>query len=271
MSDVPHSPGWWQAGDGRWYPPPPGLGDETPARPPMPAPDHPPYAVAPNAMGSNAPLAPQPPARRPRVWPWLTGALGVLVVLAVVVGVAVAVSDHSSNVASAKDPDYQFVMDQLIDSEFTNLIFIETFWDRYGQFTDEYNSASDAEQAAVAERWLEDIESQVAQFQQDLDDIDADFATQSFKEGSIPDAIRDEAIAHYRTWARWAAEIVAIAEEWLVVETSPLSLYGYITEVAPNLDGRIEATFTQLCSTLDTTQPRDGSYTTTILEMCETS
>jgi hypothetical protein len=271
MSDTPHSPGWWQAGDGRWYPPPPGLGDETPARPPMPAPDHPPSAVDPQASGPSAPLAPEPPSPRRRVGPVLISALSVLLVIALILGVSFAVSDHSSKTASANDRDYQLVINQLVDSEFTNLVFIETFWESYGQFTDEYNTASPAEQPAIAERWLDDIESQVAQFEDDLALIESDFALQSYKEGSIPDSIRDEAIAHYRTWSQWASEIVSIAREWLVLESSPLSLYGYVTEVAPNLDGRIESTFLQLCETLTETQPTNGSYEVTILEICETS
>ena len=271
MSDVPHSPGWWQAGDGRWYPPPPGLTDETPARPPMPAPDHPPYAIDPNASRPSAPLAPEPPAPRRRVGSVLVSTLAVLLVIALILGVSFAVSSDSSKTASASDRNYQLVMDQLVDSEFTNLVFIETFWDRYGQFTDEYNTASEAEQPAVVERWLEDIESQVAQFQDDLALIENNFASQTYKDGSIPDSIRNEAIAHYQTWDRWASEIVSIAREWITLETSSLSLYGYTTEVAPNLDGRIESTFTQLCTTLKETQPTDGSYKATIFDMCESS
>lgn len=205
------------------------------------------------------------------MWPWLTGALSILLVIAMIIGVTVAVSDHSSKTASSRDPDYQIVMNQLVDSELTNLIFIETFWDRYGQFTDEYNTATDAEKPGIADQWLADIESQVAQFEDDLTQIENDYSLQPFENGSVPDSIRDHAIAHYRTWARWANEIVSIAREWLVVETSPLSLYGYVTEVAPNLDGRIESTFTELCATLDSTQPTDGSYSQTILDICTPS
>lgn len=237
----------------------------------MPAPDHPPYAIDPNASRPSAPLAPEPPAPRRRVGSVLVSTLAVLLVIALILGVSFAVSSDSSKTASASDRNYQLVMDQLVDSEFTNLVFIETFWDRYGQFTDEYNTASEAEQPAVIERWLEDIESQVAQFQDDLALIENNFASQTYKDGSIPDSIRNEAIAHYQTWDRWASEIVSIAREWITLETSSLSLYGYTTEVAPNLDGRIESTFTQLCTTLKETQPTDGSYKATIFDMCESS
>ena len=237
----------------------------------MPAPDHPPYAIDPNASRPSAPLAPEPPAPRRRVGSVLVSTLAVLLVIALILGVSFAVSSDSSNSASASDRNYQLVMDQLVDSEFTNLVFIETFWDRYGQFTDEYNTASEAEQPAVVERWLEDIESQVAQFQDDLALIENNFASQTYKDGSIPDSIRNEAIAHYQTWDQWASEIVSIAREWIALETSSLSLYGYTTEVAPNLDGRIESTFTQLCTTLKETQPTDGSYKATIFDMCESS
>ena len=45
MSDVSHGPGWWQASDGRWYPPQPAA----PAPPPPPPPGPPPQWGGPPA------------------------------------------------------------------------------------------------------------------------------------------------------------------------------------------------------------------------------
>ena len=270
MSDVPHSPGWWQAGDGRWYPPPPGLSDETAARPPTPPPDHPPSPFDPTANRPLAPLAPEPVRRRSGRRP-LVGVIAVLLLVALIVGLTIAMSDRTSKTASADDPDYQQVIGQLLDSELTNLIFLETFWDSYGVFTDEWKTATDAERPAIAERWLEDLSSQVAQFADDLALIEDDYAVQKYKDGSVPDSVRDLAVSHYKSWAAWAAAVEGLAREWLKDPSSKLSLYGFITEVQPELDTRIESTFTQLCDTLSTTQPTDCSYVQTITDVCETS
>lgn len=269
MSDVPLSPGWWQAGDGRWYPPPPGLSDETAARPPTPPPDHPPSPFDPVAQRPSAPLAPEPTRARPRRRP-LVSVIAVLLLVALVVGLSVAMSDRTAKTASANDPAYQLVIGQVLDSELTNLIFIETFWDSYGMFTDEWRAATDAERPALAERWLDDLSAQTAQFANDLALIEDDLASQRYKDGSIPDSIRDLASSHYQTWANWAAEVEGLAREWLQDRSSRLSLYGFITEVQPELDVRIESTFTELCDTLSTTQPTDGSYLQTIVDICDT-
>ena len=57
MSDTPHAPGWWQASDGKWYPP-----ESTPAMTPAPPNMPPPHVVAPSAPAEVAtPLAaPEP-------------------------------------------------------------------------------------------------------------------------------------------------------------------------------------------------------------------
>lgn len=52
MSDVPEAPGWWQASDGRWYPPEQFTG-------PMPAPQGPPPGYDP-APDVSQPGFPQP-------------------------------------------------------------------------------------------------------------------------------------------------------------------------------------------------------------------
>lgn len=271
MSDVPLRPGWWQAGDGRWYPPPPGLSDESHSRPPTPAPDHPPYAPRGEAARSSTPLPPTPERRPNRVRSSILAVVAVLVVAALVTSVVLVASDQSSTTASATDPDYQLVIDDLIDSELTNLIFLETFWDGYGAFRDEWEAASPAERPTVAQRWFSDIESQVAQFRADLEQIETDYTARDFANGSIPDEIRDLAIDHYRTWRNWAARIISIANDWYNDRTSTLSLYGYATEVQPELDARIESTFTALCATLEDTQPADGSFVSTITDICANS
>ncbi|HWJ60554.1 MAG TPA: DUF4190 domain-containing protein [Acidimicrobiales bacterium] len=61
MSDVPQGPGWWQASDGRWYPPTAKPGTPVPPAPPAygPPPSGPPSygppAYGPPAYGSPAP------------------------------------------------------------------------------------------------------------------------------------------------------------------------------------------------------------------------
>lgn len=46
MSDVPQGPGWWQAADGKWYPPQP-----APVYVPMPRPSTNGYAIAALVLG----------------------------------------------------------------------------------------------------------------------------------------------------------------------------------------------------------------------------
>lgn len=195
----------------------------------------------------------------------------MLVLIAVIVSLSVGLSDRASTTASANDPDYQLVIEQVLDSELTNLIFIETFWDSYGMFTDAWKASTDEERPALVEQWLDELSAQVEQFAGDLALIEDDFASQEYKSGSIPDSVRDLAMSHYRTWATWAASVERLAGDWLQDRSSRLSLYGYITEVQPELDVQIESTFTQLCDTLTTTQPTDGSYRQTIIDICETS
>lgn len=66
MSNTSQGTGWWQASDGKWYPPE--THPSAPPRPPMPpqAPTH------------------SPAAKKRRRWPWIT--LGVIVLLFVVIG-----------------------------------------------------------------------------------------------------------------------------------------------------------------------------------------
>lgn len=268
MSDVPHSPGWWQAGDGRWYPPPPGLTDEMPSRAPTPAPDHPPYPFDPSTQG---PLAPVPrPQRSPRR-PLFLAVLAIFVIGALLFGVGVSIVPDSSKTAKASDAEYQMAIEDLLDSELINLIFIETFWESYNRYREEWTASTEAERPEVTDRWLSEIDSEVAQFQLDLEQIQDDYAARDYPDGSIPDFVRDLAMIHYTTWQLWADEILTVADEWLQDRTSTLSLYGYVTEVRPELDTNIEATFVELCATLRETQPTDGSYMLTINDICADS
>lgn len=268
MSDVPFSPGWWQAGDGRWYPPPPGLTDEMPARAPTPAPDHPPYAFDPNAQRPSAPLAPTTPRQRSRRRSLINAGVAAIVVGALILTIGIAVLPNSTKAASSSDPAYQMAVEDLLQSELTNLIFLETFWDGYNNFQEELKNASSGERAAIVERWLSESQSEVDQFQIDLQQIEDDFTGRSYKDGSFADSIRDLATNHYKTWQNWASQIMPIAIDWQNDRTSTLGLYGYVAEVQPALDIAIETTFTELCSTLITTQPSDGSYAQTIAEIC---
>jgi hypothetical protein len=201
--------------------------------------------------------------------------IAVLLVIALIVGLTIAISDQESKNASANDPAYQLVIEQVLDSESTNQIFLDTFWDSYGVFADEWRTATQAERPAIAERWLEDVSSQLAQFADDLAFIEDDYTAQKYKDGSVPDSVRDLAVSHYQSWADWAAATEGLARDWLRDwlrdPSSKLSLYGYITEVQPDLETHIESTFTKLCDTLTTTQPTDGSYLQTIAKVCEES
>jgi len=271
MSDVPHSPGWWQAGDGRWYPPPPGLTDEMPVRAPTPAPDHPPYAFDPNAQRPSAPLAPTPPRQRSRRGSLIIAGVAAIVVGALILNIGIAILPQSSKTASSSDPAYQMAVEDLLQSELTNLIFLETFWDGYNNFQEEIKNASNTERPAIIERWLSESQSEVDQFRLDLQQIEDDYTTRSYKDGSVADSIRDLAKNHYKTWQNWASQIIPIAIDWQNDRTSTLSLYGYVTEVQPALDIAIRTTFTELCSTLATTQPSDGSYAQAIADICPDS
>lgn len=268
MSDVPHSPGWWQAGDGRWYPPPPGLTDEMPSRPPTPAPDHPPYLFDPSAQGPSGPLPPILQTPRSRRRPFILGGVALMLVGALILAIGLTILPHSTTTASSSDPKYQMAIEDLLNSEQTNLIFIETFWDGYSTFQDQWKAASAAERPALFDQWLTESQSEVDQFLVDLQQIEDGYAARNYKNGSIPDSLRDLAMSHYRTWQDWTSQVISLANSWHDDRTSTLSLYGYITEKQPALDTGIQTTFKALCATLRNTQPTDGSYMLTINDIC---
>ena len=283
MSDAPLGPDWWLAGDGKWYPAPPGLSDATPSRAPTPAPDHdpePPVRRAPLAAGvygAGRVGAPPPPtpARRSRGRVIAVGTALVLIVVAVLAGVTVLVSDHSSKQASSNDPEYQQAIVDLLASERTNIVFLQTFWEDYrahvsgagslGQQAPSTNGTPASK--TVDPNWMPDMQAQVSQFSQDLAAIDEDLDARPYDDGSVADTIRDEAQAHYRTWQEWARNIPTIIERW-IADTSTLSLSGYMEEFAPHLDASIERTFRALCTTLRETAPSDGKFDQTIESIC---
>lgn len=240
-------------------------------RPPTPAPDHPPHPYDPTTSAASTPLAPVHPPLRARRNTWIYGAIAALLLIVIIAGVSIAVSDRSSKTASSDDLNYQLMFADLQDSELTNLIFSDTFWESYEMFIDEFLASTPTQKTALIRQWLSDIDSQVTQFQNDLKQIQADYAARNYSDGSIPDSIRDLAVSHYMTWQQWNAAIVLIATAWVNDSSSSLSLYEYVGEVQPTLDSNIETSFKALCATLIETQPSDGYYAQAINDICATS
>lgn len=86
MSDAPLGPGWWQAGDGKWYAPQPYPQQAPPGWQPQPGWPGPPGGYI-------------PPKKR-KAWPWVVGSISVFLVLVVIVAVA-APPPEKDNKASA--------------------------------------------------------------------------------------------------------------------------------------------------------------------------
>ncbi len=108
MSDYSGGPGWWQASDGKWYPPPSSggfnPGQQVPNQPSNPAPQQPyqqtGYPQGNNPQG-NYPQGNFPGGAQMPVQPKKKGFVPVLIILIVVilliVGVAVALNKNSSS------------------------------------------------------------------------------------------------------------------------------------------------------------------------------
>ena len=101
MSQYAQGPGWWQASDGRWYPP-----ESHPGYAPHPPyPPHQPPAYQPPAQQPHqphyGPLGAPPLGSGPKksAWPWVIGALVVLVVMALV-GSLLALRGREDNTIS---------------------------------------------------------------------------------------------------------------------------------------------------------------------------
>lgn len=281
MSDTPPGDDWWQAGDGKWYPTPPGLIDAGSSRPPTPPPDHDPepLATGPTSpfsagvyragrVGATAPEESVPERRRS-----LGVAVGAaLLAVLLVVGTVAAVSDHSSRRASSDDPSYQQAIVDLLDSERTNLVFLQTFWESYKASHTAPSTGSRSGRAGGAvtmdPSWFDDMQAQVEQFSQDLAAIDADLEERPWSNGSVADEVRDLARSHYQTWQRWTNDIPALVRQWLDTGSST-ELSQWLDTSAPQLDAAIENTFDDLCATLVETAPDDGRFDSTITSICE--
>ncbi len=90
MSDVSQGPGWWQASDGRWYPPQPAA----PVAPPPGPPPVPQWGGPPPAKGSN---------RGCLIALAVVGILGVLGLISTVVVLAVVGNEVEDRVDDATD------------------------------------------------------------------------------------------------------------------------------------------------------------------------
>lgn len=284
MSDTPTGPDWWQAGDGQWYPTPPGLTDSNASRPPTPPPDHDPepLTTGPSSpfsagvyragrLGADAEAdAPETTSHRRRSLGVAIGA-GLLAVV-LVLGTVAAVTGQSARRASSNDPSYQQAIVDLLGSERTNLVFIQTFWESYqaNRVAPSGTSRSGRSSGAVVmdASWFDDMQAQVGQFSQDLADIDAALEERPWSNGSVADEVRDLARSHYQTWQRWTNDIPALVRRWL--ETgSTVELATWLEDSAPQLDVAIERTFRDLCDALVETAPGDGRFDSTIVAICE--
>jgi hypothetical protein len=285
MSDTPPGPDWWQAGDGQWYPTPPGLTDSNASRPPTPPPDHDPeppvtgptspfsagvYRAGRLGAGTDDPYGEESAPHRRRSLGVAIGAALLAVLL--VLGTVAAVTDHSARRASSNDPSYQQAIVDLLDTERTNLVFIQTFWESYeaNRIAPSSNARSGRSSGTVImdASWFEDMQAQVEQFSRDLADIDAELAERPWSNGSVADEVRDLARSHYETWQRWTNDIPALVRRWL--ETgSTVELTTWLEDSAPQLDAAIERTFGDLCDALVETAPGDGRFDSTIIAICE--
>jgi hypothetical protein len=267
MSDESRGPGWWLAGDGKWYPPPPGISEPMPSRPPTPPPAHPPYAMNPGAMPPPAPpVIPPSPSNRGKYWAMAVVAVAlVIVMLGLVAGLT---ARHSATTAAPDNREYRLVITDIVDAETTNEIFLQTFWEGYQQFVNTWNNATPEERAQITQTWLTDARAQVAQFRLDLQDIDEMLNAERFDNGSIPDSLRDAAVTHYRSWQSWSARVPDLAAQWSSDETASGGLDAYIDGLEPSLGNDINTSFGQLCDTLTTTKPDNGNYDATISSIC---
>lgn len=280
MSDTPLGPHWWQAGDGKWYPAPPGLADDRSSRAPTPPPDHlpepptrrTPLGVGVYGAGRVGALPDDAPERRRRGTALAVAVVAVFLVVALVAGVFELVSRHSAPRASSSDPSYQQAIVDLLDSESTNYVFLETFWDDYTANLSSGGGGSNQRSGRSAtitidSAWLDDMQAQVDQFAADLADIEQSLDDRPWRDGTVPDTIRDLASEHYRTWQQWTARIPELVRKWIA--TGPTTdLSTYIDRTEPQLESDIERTFDALCSTLWSTAPSDGRFDSTIDGIC---
>jgi len=265
MTDTPQGAGWWLAIDGKWYPPQPEFTNELPSRPPTAAPDHPPHGTGPGAYPSQLAYAPAPPQRNKALF--AVSAVAVVLLLTVV-GLVIALAQNSGSNFRSTSKQYEVVVTDVVDSESINEIFLETFWQDYLTYTKRLSAVPAADRAAVTQEWLDSLDAQVGQFQQDLQNIDAALGARAFDNGTPADDVRDAAQAHYRSWQRWTNDIPQLAVAWNT-DPSAQKFDAYIDKVKPELGDAISKTFYALCDSLSAGEPSDGSYETIIFDICK--
>jgi hypothetical protein len=97
MSETSGGAGWWQASDGRWYPP-----ETRPTLPPPPSP--PPEQQYGAPVGGYAPPPPQIYRRPSRRWPWVVGIAAVLLIGGVVAVVLLTTQKNDATTAGSNLP-----------------------------------------------------------------------------------------------------------------------------------------------------------------------
>ena len=195
-----------------------------------------------------------------------------LLAVLLVLGTVAAVTDHSSRRASSNDPSYQQAIVDLLGSERTNLVFIQTFWESYQANRSAPSSTARSGRSSGAvimdASWFDDMQAQVEQFSRDLAAIDAALDDRPWSDGSVADEVRDLARSHYQTWQRWTNDIPELVRSWLK-DGSTVELATWLESSAPQLDAAIERTFQDLCDALVETAPSDGRFDSTIIALCE--
>lgn len=275
MSDAPQGAGWWYAADGRWYPPPYPTAETTsgstnvdgyPSRPPTAAPDHPPLHMVDGASGF--PMSEPVPVVHPRRSKalWAVSAVAVILAIAVIALTLALVGRGPGNFRAASQ-QYDVVVADILDAEDINLIFLDTFWQTYAIYIDEWDSATPERRPEITERFLDDITAQIDQFRFELNSIDGSLVSRAFDDGSAADDIRDAAVAHYRAWDDWASVVPDAATSWATTD-SALTLDDWIDDRNPELNRDINSTFRAVCAELSDQQPSDGSYEDLIFEIC---
>jgi len=108
VSDVSQGPGWWQASDGKWYPPsaqpgppapPPSVAAQGPQTSPLGGPQPGPgWMQQPPQQTGQLPGAPQQPPKRNRRGLWVAIVVGAVIIIVVII---VATTGSSNNNPSA--------------------------------------------------------------------------------------------------------------------------------------------------------------------------
>ena len=91
-ADTSQGEGWWQASDGKWYPP------ESASLPPPPAPPAAPPPPPPDAGGGGDGSGPKPPFWRPR-WVLITAGIVIVIVL-VIISASTISGDSETNLGT---------------------------------------------------------------------------------------------------------------------------------------------------------------------------